>query len=246
MSYVMYHRRPISSNIMSKRSLTALSNVNANKRFISETSAAVEEPAPTNLTTPATPVPAPTLAATPILTLATANDFAGALAGETHDDTAEGNVITAIHTPEASSPTSSPPSPASCIRPPVKTSPTNRDKFIAGLYVQSVGCCLDACTAGPDARLTFKGTVVVLYPMNFNPDRRYVVFMDEDGFTGITIWSPNLKKIATNSIGKLCEITKVNLSYHQGKRHLNLSKESEVSHNELHEILLPINCTGYS
>ena len=135
---------------------------------------------------------------------------------------------------EKSSVSSSPPSPASCTRPPPRTeqsSPTNRDKFLAGLYVQTVGCCLDSCTAGPNVRLTFKGTVVVLYPVNHNPDRRYVIFMDEDGNTGITIWNANLRKISTDSIGKMCEITKVNLCGHQGKTLINLSKDSEVRSN---------------
>ena len=130
------------------------------------------------------------------------------------------------HTPE-----SSPPSPASCTRPAPRVeqhSPSNRDKFLAGLYVQTVGCCLDACTAGPNVRLTFKGTVAVLYPVNFNPDRRYVVFMDETGNTGITIWNANLRKLATDSIGKMCEISRVTLSAHAGKKVLNLSKDSEV------------------
>jgi hypothetical protein len=195
---------------MPKRS-AASTTVNSPKRSVAETSVAVGE---TDTETVSTIPPASTKIET------------------------KPNVTSPVHTPDASSPSSSPPSPASCIRPvlpPVKTSPTNRDKFMAGLYVQTVGCCLDACTAGPNVRLTFKGTVVVLYPLNINPDRRYVVFMDEDGFTGLTIWSPNLKKIATSSIGKLCEITRVSMSSHQGKRLLNLSKESEVSRNEYHK-----------
>ena len=108
-------------------------------------------------------------------------------------------------------------------------SPSNKEKFQATLYVQSVGCCLDGCSAGPAVRLTFKGTIVVLYPLSFNPERRYVVFMDEHGSTGITIWNSNLKKIASNCIGKECEITKVNVTTHQGKRVINLCKESEVT-----------------
>jgi hypothetical protein len=150
-------------------------------------------------------------------------------------------VQTTITTPDRatdkSSLSSSPPSPTSCIRSACRhehPSPTNRDKFMAGLHVQTIGCCLDTCTAGPNVRLTFTGTIVVLYPINLNPDRRYVVFMDESGFTGITIWNSNLKKISSNSIGKLCEITKVNLSTHQGKRTLNLSKESDVTNKNLY------------
>jgi hypothetical protein len=156
------------------------------------------------------------------------------------NDTITHNTIT---TPDRATDTSSlsslPHSPTSCARsagPHEHPSPTNREKFMAGLHVQTIGCCLNACTVGPNVRLTFTGTVVVLYPINLNPDRRYVVFMDENGFTGITIWSSNLKKIASNSIGKLCEITKVNLSTHQGKRTLNLSKESEVTKNNLYMI----------
>ena len=150
-------------------------------------------------------------------------------------------IATAKRCPDTFSSSSSPPSPASCIRPACRherPSPTNRDKFLAGIHVQSLGCSLDACTAGPTVRLTFTGTIVVLYPINFNPDRRYVVFMDENGFTGITIWSSNLKKIAANSIGKLCEISKVNISSHQGKKTINLSKESEVSNDILPNFLL--------
>jgi hypothetical protein len=135
-----------------------------------------------------------------------------------------------IVSPQNSESSSPPASPPSCVRPIGLPSPTNRDKFMAGLYVQSIGCCLDACTAAPNARLHFKGTIVVLYPMMMNPDRRYVFFKDEHGTLGITIWKDNnnLKKIDISSIGKLCEISKVSLSSHQGKKVLNLSKESEV------------------
>ncbi len=71
--------------------------------------------------------------------------------------------------------------------------------------------------------------------MMMNPERRYVVFMDEQGTLGITIWKDNnnLKKIDTTSIGKLCEVSKVTLSNHQGKKVLNLSKESEVSNMKM-------------
>lgn len=124
-------------------------------------------------------------------------------------------------------PAASPPSPAVCERP-TPPSPTNREKFMAGLYVQTVGCCLDSCSAGPNVRLTFKGTVAVLYPINFNPERRYVVFMDEFGNIGLTIWNKNIAKITTESIGKHCEITKVTLTTHQGKKVISLSKDSEV------------------
>ncbi len=92
------------------------------------------------------------------------------------------------------------------------------------VYIHIVGFCLDACTACPTLRLNFIGTIVVLYPINYNPDRRYVVFMDENGFTGITIWSPNLKKVAADSIGKLCKISKVNLTSHQGKKLINFEQ----------------------
>jgi hypothetical protein len=106
---------------------------------------------------------------------------------------------------------------------------------MAGLYVQTIGCSLDACNAAPNTRLHFKGTIVVLYPMMMNPERRYVVFMDDHGTLGITIWKDNnnLKKIDITSIGKLCEVSKVTLSNHQGKKVLNLSKESEVSNMKM-------------
>jgi hypothetical protein len=65
-----------------------------------------------------------------------------------------------IVSPQNTESSSSPASPPSCVRPIGLASPTNRDKFIAGLYVQSIGCCLDACTAAPNTRLHFKGTSV--------------------------------------------------------------------------------------
>lgn len=108
------------------------------------------------------------------------------------------------------------------------SSPTNKEKFQATLYVKNQGCDVEACTAGPNVRLTFIGTIVVLYPISMNPERRYVVFMDENGFTGITIWNANVKKITHNSIGNLCTISKVSVNSYHGKRSLNMSKESEV------------------
>jgi hypothetical protein len=64
---------------------------------------------------------------------------------------------------------------------------------------------------------------------------RFYVFMDDHGTLGITIWKDNnnLKKIDITSIGKLCEVSKVTLSNHQGKEVLNLSKESEVSNMKM-------------
>jgi len=133
------------------------------------------------------------------------------------------------------SPPSYPASPAATVREQFLASPavSVRDKFMANLYVQTVGCCLDSCSAGPSVRLTFKGTIAVLYPINFNPERRYVVFMDESGNLGLTIWNKNIAKITTDSIGKNCEITKVTLTTHQGKKVLSLSKESDVRTQEL-------------
>jgi hypothetical protein len=133
------------------------------------------------------------------------------------------------------SPPSYPASPVASVRDKFLGSPavSVRDKFMANLYVQTVGCCLDSCSAGPSVRLTFKGTIAVLYPINFNPERRYVVFMDEFGNLGLTIWNKNIAKITTDSIGKNCEITKVTLTTHQGKKVLSLSKESDVRTQEL-------------
>ena len=132
------------------------------------------------------------------------------------------------------SPQSYPASPAASVRDQFLASPavSVRDKFMANLYVQTVGCCLDSCSAGPSVRLSFKGTIAVLYPINFNPERRYVVFMDESGNLGLTIWNKNIAKITTDSIGKNCEITKVTLTTHQGKKVLSLSKESDVRNQE--------------
>jgi len=111
---------------------------------------------------------------------------------------------------------------------PAQGTPTNRDKFMQVVHVQSIGCDIDAIRAGPGTRLTFRGTPVVLYPLSINPDRRYVIFMDENGVTGVTIWSPHLSKFKFDCIGAVCEITKVTLNAHQGKKSLNMSKESEV------------------
>jgi hypothetical protein len=119
--------------------------------------------------------------------------------------------------------------PQTAIRNPTPvSSPTNKEKFQATLYVKNQGCDVEACTAGPNVRLNFVGTIVVLYPISMNPERRYVIFMDENGFTGITIWNANVKKIAHNSIGSLCSISKVSVNTYHGNKGLNMSKESEV------------------
>ena len=110
--------------------------------------------------------------------------------------------------------------------PPV--SPGNRDKFMAGLHVQMVGCNVDNIVAGPSVRLTFRGTVVVVYPPSTSPERRYVMFMDSNGCAGITVWNANVAKFNYDAIGKLVQITKMIVTVHQAKRSLTMSKESSV------------------
>jgi hypothetical protein len=107
-------------------------------------------------------------------------------------------------------------------------SPSNRDKFMSKMHVQSVGCCLDIVNVSPTVRLTFRGTVVVLYPPAVNPDRRYVICMDDTGATGITVWNDNVKLFSSNKIGCMVEITKMALSMHKGQKSLALTKESQI------------------
>ena len=108
-------------------------------------------------------------------------------------------------------------------------SPSNRDKFMAGLHVQMVGCNVDNINVGPSTKLTFRGTVVVVYPPSTNPDRRYVMFMDSTGSTGITVWNANVAKFNVDAIGKMVQISKMMVTVHQAKRSLTMSKESTVT-----------------
>jgi len=81
----------------------------------------------------------------------------------------------------------------------------------------------------PSVRLSFRGTVVVLYPPQFNPDRRYVIFMDESGWTGITIWNPHVSEFHSGMIGRMVQISKMSLSSHKGQKSLSMSKESQIT-----------------
>jgi hypothetical protein len=107
-------------------------------------------------------------------------------------------------------------------------SPSNREKFLSKMHVQSVGCCLDIVNVSPTVRLTFRGTVVVLYPPAVNPDRRYVIFMDETGSTGITVWNDNVKLFSSGKVGCMVEISKMALTMHKGQKSLALTKESKI------------------
>lgn len=107
-------------------------------------------------------------------------------------------------------------------------SPSNRDKFMMKQIVQSIGCNLESINVSPAVRLSFRGTVAVLYPPQMNPDRRYVIFLDESGWSGITIWSPHVKEFNAGKVGRLVEITKMALSVHKGQKSLSMTKESSV------------------
>jgi hypothetical protein len=108
-------------------------------------------------------------------------------------------------------------------------SPSNRDRFMSKLLVQCVGCNLDSVNVSPTVRLSFRGTVVVLYPPAFNPDRRYIIMMDENGSTGITVWKDDLHHFHSGRIGCVVQISQMSLSSHKGQKSLSLTKESKIS-----------------
>jgi hypothetical protein len=107
-------------------------------------------------------------------------------------------------------------------------SPSNRDKFMSKLYVQRVGCYLDSVNVSPTVRLSFRGTVVVLYPPAVNPDRRHIIFMDENGFAGITVWNENVKLFHSGRVGCMVEMSKMALTMHKGQKSLSMTKESQI------------------
>ena len=111
----------------------------------------------------------------------------------------------------------------------VPGSPGNREKFLAGLHVQQVGCNLEGVNVGPATKLTFRGTVVVVYPPSANPDRRYVLFMDANGSVGITVWHTNVPRFGPAAIGRAVIMTKMMVTVHAGKRSLTMSKDSMVN-----------------
>jgi hypothetical protein len=147
---------------------------------------------------------------------------------------------------------STPPSPATCIRPTethpvgaIVSPPRNpvlpsggsavvspgggvREKFLASIQVSSVGCNLDGVTANASARLSFQGTIVVVYPLAVMPDRRYVLFMDEHGTTGITVYNANAHKIDQNSVGRVLQISRMMLTSSNGRKSLSMLKDSAV------------------
>lgn len=109
---------------------------------------------------------------------------------------------------------------------PITSSPSNRDKFMGKLLVHRVGCNLDGMKANSSVKLSFQGTVVVVYPPSTNPDRRYIIFMDENGSTGITVWNSFSHQFSSASIGRLVEISRMSISVFQSKKSLTMSKES--------------------
>jgi hypothetical protein len=153
---------------------------------------------------------------------------------------------------------SNPPSPATCVRPaeilpvggfesprvpgvsavvPINEHATSnpsspaggvRERFLAAIQVSSVGCNLDGVTATASARLSFQGTVVVVYPLAVMPDRRYVLFMDEHGSTGITIYNANAKSIDQDCVGRVVQISRMMLSSSNGRKSLSMLKDSTL------------------
>ena len=106
------------------------------------------------------------------------------------------------------------------------SSPSQRDAFLASLHVQKVSTNLSAIQAVPGSRLNFEGTVVVVYPCETNPARRYVLFADEHGVLGITFWNENVSKFNSSIVGTVAQVSKVLLTLHQGRKGLTMSKES--------------------
>ena len=105
-------------------------------------------------------------------------------------------------------------------------SPSHRDVFLASLQVAKVNTNLSTVKVVPGARLNFEGTVVVVYPCETNPLRRYVMFADEHGTLGITFWNENASKFNSSIVGTVVQVTKVLLTEHEGKKNLTMSKES--------------------
>ena len=124
----------------------------------------------------------------------------------------------------------------SAVSSPVRQSPSNRDKFNLKLHIQFVGCNLDSVSASPTVRLSFRGTLVILYPPATNPDRRYVIFMDESGSLGVTIWKEDLKQFHSGKIGCLVEISRMSLTTHKGQKSLALTKESKINFVECQNV----------
>jgi hypothetical protein len=153
--------------------------------------------------------------------------------GSTHQD--HDNLGTAIDVQQQSN--QSPPHVASSsahISSPVRQSlsPSNRDKFMSKLLVQCVGCNLDGVNVSPSVRLSFRGTVAVLYPPAVNPDRRYIIMMDENGSTGITVWKDDLHHFHSGRIGCVVQISHMSLSSHKSQKSLSLTKESKISFDD--------------
>jgi hypothetical protein len=111
-------------------------------------------------------------------------------------------------------------------------SPSQRDAFQASLYVTKVTSNLSTVNAAPGARVNFDGTVVVVYPCEANPARRYVLLADDHGTIGITFWNQNVSKFNSSTVGHVIQLTKVLITQHNGKKSITMNKESGLTVTE--------------
>lgn len=111
-------------------------------------------------------------------------------------------------------------------------SPSQREAFQASLYVTKVKSNLSTANAAPGARVNFDGTVVVVYPCEANPVRRYVLLADELGTIGVTFWNQNVSKFSSSSVGHVVQLTKVLITQHNGKKSITMNKESGLTFTE--------------
>ena len=105
---------------------------------------------------------------------------------------------------------------------------TTREKFMGKMHVQRVGCNFDGVKPSPSVKLSFEATVVVVYPPTNHPERRYIIFMDETGSTGITVWNNFVHQFNNASIGRLVQITRMSINVFQAKKSLTMSRDSTV------------------
>ena len=111
-------------------------------------------------------------------------------------------------------------------------SPSQREAFQASLYVTKVTSNLSTVNAAPGARVNFDGTVIVVYPCEANPVRRYVLLADEHGTIGITFWNQNVSKFSSSVVGHVIQLTKVLITQHNGKKSITMNKESGLTVTE--------------
>jgi hypothetical protein len=111
-------------------------------------------------------------------------------------------------------------------------SPSQREAFQASLYVTKVTSNLSTANAAPGARVNFDGTVIVVYPCEANPIRRYVLLADEHGTIGITFWNQNVSKFSSSVVGHVIQLTKVLITQHNGKKSIMMNKESGMTVTE--------------